>query len=82
MRGSAGDVMIVFNGEIYDFESLREDLEKDGYHFARSIWHSESIVVNTHGTAKLCLSDRASKDVKVTLAGEGVDEIYGGYAHF
>ncbi len=51
-------------------------------HFARSMWHSESIAVNTHGTAKLCLSGRASKDVKVILAGEGADEIHGGYAYF
>ena len=56
-----------------------EDLDA---HFARSLWHAESNVVNTHGTAKLCLSDRASKRVKVILAGEGADEIHGGYAYY
>jgi asparagine synthase (glutamine-hydrolysing) len=49
-------------------------------HFARSLWHSEMPVFNAHGTAKMLLSDLASKQVKVILSGEGSDEILAGYA--
>ncbi len=67
-------------GFAHDIEPVGEgDLD---HHFARSIWHNESNVVNTHGTAKLCLSGRASKRVKVILSGEGADEIHGGYAYY
>lgn len=55
------------------------DLDDD---FARSVWHAESNVVNTHGTAKMRLSKRASSQIKVILAGEGADEIHGGYAYY
>ncbi|MFQ5549559.1 MAG: asparagine synthase (glutamine-hydrolyzing) [Woeseia sp.] len=49
-------------------------------HFARSLWHSEMPVFNAHGTAKMLLSELASKQVKVVLSGEGSDEILAGYA--
>lgn len=55
------------------------DLDAD---FARSIWHAETTVPNGQGTAKMCLSRNASQKVKVILAGEGADEIHGGYAYF
>lgn len=66
---------------------LEHEIERIGSgdldaHFARSIWHAETTVPNGHGTAKLCLSGKASQKVKVILAGEGADEIHGGYAYF
>ncbi|MBU1212419.1 MAG: asparagine synthase (glutamine-hydrolyzing) [Alphaproteobacteria bacterium] len=51
-------------------------------HFVRSLWHCETTVVNAHGTAKMRLSERASRRVKVVLVGEGADELHGGYAYF
>ncbi len=51
-------------------------------HFARSLWHSEMPVFNAHGTAKMLLSDLASKQVKVVLTGEGSDEILAGYVFY
>ncbi|MGI9356110.1 MAG: asparagine synthetase B family protein, partial [Rhizobiaceae bacterium] len=50
-------------------------------HFARAIWHAETIAPNGQGTAKMRLSANASAKVKVILAGEGADEIHGGYAY-
>lgn len=64
----------------HDIEVVSEsDLDQ---HFVRSLWHAESIIVNAHGTAKMCLSKRASQHVKVILAGEGADELHGGYAYY
>ena len=51
-------------------------------HFPRSIWHSEMMVANTHGTAKLLLSELAHRHVKVVLTGEGADELLAGYDRF
>ena len=51
-------------------------------HFVRSLWHSEIMVANTHGTAKLLLSALAHRHVKVVLTGEGADELLAGYDRF
>jgi asparagine synthase (glutamine-hydrolysing) len=56
-----------------------EDLEAE---FESSVWHSETVVANTHGTAKMLLARRAKLDVKAVLTGEGADELHGGYAYF
>ena len=56
-----------------------EDLEAA---FESSIWHSETVVANTHGTAKMLLARRAKHDVKAVLTGEGADELHGGYGYF
>jgi asparagine synthase (glutamine-hydrolysing) len=56
-----------------------EDLEAA---FESSVWHSETVVANTHGTAKMLLARRAKHDVKAVLTGEGADELHGGYAYF
>ena len=50
--------------------------------FAASLWHTETIAPNTHGTAKYLLAGRARRDVKAVLTGEGADELHGGYAYF
>ncbi|MCF6313414.1 MAG: asparagine synthase (glutamine-hydrolyzing) [Verrucomicrobiales bacterium] len=73
-----------FTAKKFDFAHQVEPLGTSDLdaHFIRSIWHAETFTANTHGTAKLTLSARASQDIKVILAGEGADEIHGGYAQF
>jgi asparagine synthase (glutamine-hydrolysing) len=51
-------------------------------HFERSLWHSEMLVGNSHGAAKLILSELARRHVKVVLTGEGADEALAGYNVF
>ncbi len=51
-------------------------------HFERALWHSEIAVSNSHGTAKMILSELARRHVKVVLTGEGADETLGGYNVF
>lgn len=50
--------------------------------FDRSIWHGEIAVGNSHGVAKLLLSELARPHVKVALTGEGADESLAGYNVF
>ncbi|HEV8390267.1 MAG TPA: asparagine synthase (glutamine-hydrolyzing), partial [Dongiaceae bacterium] len=50
--------------------------------FESSVWHSETTVANTHGTAKMLLARSAKREVKAVLTGEGADELHGGYAYF
>jgi asparagine synthase (glutamine-hydrolysing) len=50
--------------------------------FERSLWHSEIVVGNSHGVAKLLLADLARRHVKVVLTGEGADEALAGYNVF
>jgi asparagine synthase (glutamine-hydrolysing) len=50
--------------------------------FESSVWHAETIVPNAHGTAKMMLANRAKREVKAVLTGEGADELHGGYAYF
>jgi len=47
--------------------------------FERSIWHAEMPVLNSHGVAKMLLSELARRYVKVILSGEGADEALAGY---
>jgi asparagine synthase (glutamine-hydrolysing) len=51
-------------------------------HFERSLWHSEIAVSNSHGAAKMILSELARRHVKVVLTGEGADEALAGYNVF
>ncbi len=51
-------------------------------HFERSLWHSEMAVSNSHGAAKMILSELARRHVKVVLTGEGADEALAGYNVF
>ena len=50
--------------------------------FERSLWHSEIVVANSHGVARLLLSELAGRHVKVVLTGEGADESAAGYNVF
>jgi asparagine synthase (glutamine-hydrolysing) len=60
-------------------EVTAEDMEQA---FESSVWHAETTLANTHGTAKMLLARRAKRDVKAVLTGEGADELHGGYAYF
>jgi asparagine synthase (glutamine-hydrolysing) len=51
-------------------------------YFERSLWHGEIPVANSHGAAKMILSDLARHHVKVVLTGEGSDEALAGYNVF
>lgn len=52
-------------------------------HFSDTIWHSESLLSNTHAVAKFLLSQAVREaGYKVVLTGEGSDEILAGYATF
>jgi asparagine synthase (glutamine-hydrolysing) len=46
------------------------------------VWHAETPVLSTEAAALLALSERAHRDVKVVLTGEGADEAFAGYAAF
>jgi asparagine synthase (glutamine-hydrolysing) len=50
--------------------------------FPALIWHAESPVLSTEAAALLALAQRARRDVKVVLTGEGADEAFAGYANF
>jgi asparagine synthase (glutamine-hydrolysing) len=50
--------------------------------FESSVWHTETVIANGHGTAKMLLARRAKQDVKAVLTGEGSDELHCGYAYF
>jgi asparagine synthase (glutamine-hydrolysing) len=56
-----------------------EDMERA---FESSVWHTETVIANGHGTAKMLLARRAKHDVKAVLTGEGSDELHCGYAYF
>jgi asparagine synthase (glutamine-hydrolysing) len=60
-------------------EVAAEDMERA---FESSVWHAETTVPNTHGTAKMLLAQRAKREVKAVLTGEGADELHCGYAYF
>jgi glucosamine 6-phosphate synthetase-like amidotransferase/phosphosugar isomerase protein len=66
MAGGEGKLRIVFNGEIYNYKTLRAELEKKGYRF-----HSQSdteVLLNLY-------ADRGPGLVHALRAGIG--EIYG-----
>lgn len=50
--------------------------------YAEAVWHSETLMPNTHGVAKLLLARQAKQEVKAVLTGEGADELHGGYVYF
>lgn len=50
--------------------------------YAETVWHTETLMPNTHGIAKLLLARQAKTEVKAVLTGEGADELHGGYVYF
>jgi len=47
--------------------------------FKKMVWHGETPVSSTESAALGALAQKAAKDVKVILTGEGADEAFGGY---
>ncbi|MDE0910738.1 MAG: asparagine synthase (glutamine-hydrolyzing) [Myxococcota bacterium] len=48
----------------------------------KMIWHLEEPLINTSSIPLYAVSELASRDVKVVLAGDGSDEVNGGYQKF
>src|SRR5205085_799990 len=48
----------------------------------RAIWHAEDPSAGTLGIVGLRLGEASARRVKVVLAGEGSDEVFGGYPWF
>jgi asparagine synthase (glutamine-hydrolysing) len=49
-------------------------------HFAGSVWHGETIQINSHGTARFLLSRTIqAAGYRAVMAGEGADELFAGY---
>src|SRR3990170_749450 len=48
----------------------------------KTVWHCEDPFTTGVEIPRMLLSELASKNVKVVLAGEGSDEVFGGYAWF
>lgn len=49
-------------------------------HFAESVWHGETIQINSHGTARFLLSrEIQAAGYRTVMAGEGADELFAGY---
>jgi len=68
------------NANFHSIPVSQEDLADN---FAQTIWHSETLCLNSHGVAKFLLSKAVQQQgFKVVLTGEGSDEIFGGYSAF
>src|SRR5437773_8287780 len=62
MQSSDGSVMLVYNGEIYNFQNLRVELEAKGYQF-RSTGDTEVLLNAYHAWRRVCQA--AQRDVRV-----------------
>lgn len=61
-------------------ETARVDvLEDPAETFRRMVWHSDGQLADTSAFAFLTLSEAVSRSVKCVLAGDGADELFGGY---
>ena len=66
-----------------DLREVRVSRRDQFDHLANAVYFSEGLAINGHLSAKFLLA-RAVREAgfKVTLSGEGADELLGGYAHF
>jgi asparagine synthase (glutamine-hydrolysing) len=55
---------------------------KDFELFPKAIWHSENIAASTGGILYMILARSTAQSVKVTVTGEGSDELFGGYGWY
>jgi len=65
-----------------DFQSIPLNESDFANHIADATWYAETLDINARGVARY-LQSRVVHDAgyKVVLAGEGSDEIFGGYGH-
>lgn len=57
------------------FNDLKNNLKK-------IIWHLDEPIATASPISEFMLAERASKDVKVVLGGQGADELFGGYVRY
>lgn len=55
MTSEDGSLVMIYNGEVYNFQELRPELEREGYRF-RSHTDSEVVLAAYHRYGKACLS--------------------------
>lgn len=77
------DVVVIFNGEIYNFKSLREDLEGKGHHFKSKTdtevlihgyeeWGIDQLLSTLNGMYAFCIYDKQKR--KIYLARDRLGE--------
>jgi asparagine synthase (glutamine-hydrolysing) len=86
MQGADGDVTLVFNGEIYNFRELREELEGKGYRFRGHsdtevllklyLDKGEEMLSRLNGIFAFALWDRRNRSLLIARDGLGVKPLY------
>jgi asparagine synthase (glutamine-hydrolysing) len=86
MAAAAGQVVIVFNGEIYNFRELRAGLKTRGYNFhshtdtevllALYLEHGADVLGKLNGIYAFAIWDERSKSLLVARDGMGVKPLY------
>lgn len=81
------NVIVIFNGEIYNFESLREELEKKGHQFKSKTdtevlvhgyeeWGIDELLSRLNGMFAFCIYDKKEKKVYLTRDRLGEKPLY------
>ncbi len=86
MVGADGGVVLVFNGEIYNFRELRSELEKQGYTFRGHsdtevllnlyLAEGESMLTRLNGIFAIALWDKRKKSLLLARDALGVKPLY------
>ncbi|TWT38920.1 asparagine synthase (glutamine-hydrolyzing) [Blastopirellula retiformator] len=62
---------------------IRVGLREIADHFAKAVWHGETVCFNGHAQARFLLSQQISRHgFKAVVGGEGADELFAGYHFF
>src|SRR3989344_5321080 len=86
MANKEGDVIIIYNGEIYNFQELRQELEQADYHFysgtdTEVILHGyeewgEDVVQKLNGMFAFCIYDIAKDKLFLARDRMGIKPLY------